>query len=170
MKTLRLVALVVVLALFIWAAPVFAQNESSAAMKAMPGWGVQAYASGTPWEELVALAFHFSPDGSFYEVSDEGFQLRIVVTFRAKEDIENHQIPVDASCGVSFILDGVWVQNIGNEHTVVELDFSKGLHTLELKNNCGGEPGNWMAMVVGKCLWGTNKQIDFVQAGWEEPQ
>lgn len=169
MKAMRFLALIMVATLF-QAVLGLAQDESSTAMTMVPGWGVQTYASGTPWHQLVAEAFHFSPDGSFYEVSDEGFQLKIAVTFHVKKAIEKHKIPIDASCGVSIVLDGVWIRNLGNEHTVVELDLSKGKHTLEMFNNCGGDPGNWMAIVVGKCLWGTNKYIDFVKAGLPEPE
>ncbi len=148
--------------------PSFAQDESSTAMAMLPGWGVQAYASNTPWQQL-AMAFHFSPDGSFYEVSDEGFQLRIVATFNAKRAIEKHRIRVDAACGVSIFLDHQFVRDLVNEHTVVELDFTPGMHTLEMRNNCGGENFNWMALVVGRCLWGTDKNIDFVMAGFPPP-
>lgn len=168
MKMMRFLALIMFTVL-ICATPGFAQDESGKAMK-LPGWGVQTYLSGTPWDQLVAEAFHFSPDGSFYEVSDEEFQLKIAVTFKVKKAIEKHQIPIDASCGVSIFLDGTPVRNLVNEHTVVELDFSAGMHTLEMINNCGGESSNWMAIVVGKCLWGTSKHIDFVKAGMPEAE
>jgi len=160
----------IVLAALIWAMPGLAQDESSEAMRMLPGWGVKAYVNGTDWNELVAWAFHFSPDGSFYEVSDEEFQLGIAVTFNAKRAIEKHRIPIDAACGVSVILDGKQVRQLVNEHTVVELDFSPGMHTLIMLNGCGGESSNWMAIVVGKCLWGTDKNIDFVRAGLPEPE
>jgi hypothetical protein len=151
---------------------VVAQNEDSTAITKMPGWGVQAYRK--PWQlgwtphdrdRPIAEAFHFSPDGSFYEVSDEGFQLAIAVTFDAKQEIKNHEIPVDASCVVDFVLDEKPVENIVNTHRIVELDFTKGEHTLMILNNCCREPECWMALVVGKCLWGTDKNIDFVKSG-----
>jgi hypothetical protein len=169
MRAARVIALIVS-AMLTLGLPVFAQNENGTALTMIPGWGVQAYASGTPWKELVAEAFHFSPDGSFYEVSDEGFRLKIAVTFLAKKAIEKHKIPIDASCGVGIVLDGTWIGGLGNEHTVIELDFTEGMHTLELRNNCGSDPGNWMALVVGKCLWGTDRRIDFLKAGKPEPQ
>lgn len=153
----------------------FAQNEDSTAITKMPGWGVQAYGTqrqlGWGWMPQdrpiapIAEAFHFSPDGSFYEVSDEGFQLAIAVTFDAKQEIKNHEIPVDASCIVDFVLDEKPVANIVNTHRIVGLDFTKGEHTLMIFNSCCSEPGCWMALVVGKCLWGTDKNIDFVKSG-----
>ncbi len=149
----------------------FAQNEDSTAITKMPGWGVQAYGTQeqSGWmpqqNRQVAEAFHFSPDGSFYEVSDEGFQLAIAVTFDAKQEIKNHEIPVDASCRVQFVLDEKPVANIVNTHRIVGLDFTKGEHTLMILNSCCSGSGCWMALVVGKCLWGTDKNIDFVKSG-----
>jgi hypothetical protein len=151
----------------------FAQNENSTAITKMPGWAVQAYGiqnrSGwppqSPQSRQVAEAFHFSPDGSFYEVSDEGFQLAIAVTFDAKQEIKDHKIPIDASCVVDIVLDNDNVANIVNSHRIVTLDFTKGEHTLMIFNSCCSGPQCWMALVVGKCLWGTDKNIDFVKSG-----
>lgn len=103
-------------------------------------------------------------------MSDEGFQLKLAATFHVKQAVQKHKIPIDASCSVDIVLDGTLVSYLSNEHTVVELDLSQGDHTLEMFNNCGFDPGNWMAIVVGKCLWGTNKYIDFVKAGLPEPE
>jgi len=64
MRTMRFLALIVVATLF-QSVLGLAQDESSTAMGMVPGGGVQAYGSGTPWDQLVAEAFHFSPDGSF---------------------------------------------------------------------------------------------------------
>ena len=169
MKTLRLVVLIM-LAVLIGAVSGYTQNENSVAMKMLPGWGVQTYVNGTPWRDLVAEAFHFSPDGSFYEVSDEEFALKIAVTFNVKQPVEKHKIPIDASCWVGIRVDGDHVRDLVNEHTVVEIDFSTGKHTLEMINGCGGESSNWMAIVVGKCLWGTDKNIDFVSTGRPDPE
>jgi hypothetical protein len=151
----------------------FAQNEDSTAITKMPGWGVQAYGAQRQlgWmpqsqqSRQVAEAFHFSPDGSFYEVSDEGFQLAIAVTFDAKQEIKDHKIPIDASCAVDFVLDEKIVAHIVNNHRIVTLDFTKGEHTLMIYNSCCSGPECWMALVVGKCLWGTDKNIDFVKSG-----
>jgi hypothetical protein len=132
----------------------------------IPGWGVQIYLNGEPWGNLVATAFHFSPDGSFYEGLDEGFQLKISTTFSVLSPITRHQIPIDASCGVTVFLDGVIVSQVANTHIFVELpELEVGQHHLEIINACGGESSNWMALVVGKCLWGTNyNNIKFVEA------
>jgi hypothetical protein len=168
MKSLTIMVLVVLVS----AVPSFTQNENSTAITNMPGWSVQTYGGGwVPWEELVAEAFHFSPDGSFYEAPDESFRLAIAVTFLAKKDIQGHKIPIDASCGVNIILDGFSVAGLSNDHQFIELDFTKGQHTLTIINSCCNEPNCWMAMVVGKCLSGTDKNIDFVKAGgfpWRE--
>ena len=87
-------------------------------------------------EGVIAEAFHFSPDGSFYNVQDEGTILRIAVTFKAKTAITKHKIPIDAMGVVQVFLDGVpldpWVND---QHRVVEYDFSPGTHTLVMINN-----------------------------------
>jgi hypothetical protein len=132
-----------------------------------PGWAVQIYYIGTPWEDLVAKAFHFSPDGSFYEAIDEGHQLKISTTFKVQTYIPaGHKIPIDAGCAVSVVLDGSPIPVIVNDHTLVELPaLSPGVHKLEIENVCGGEDWrNWASVVVGKCLWGTSNRISFVEA------
>ena len=159
------------LVLLLSAIPVFAQNENSAAIDKMPGWGVQSYTVAgmntlTPWEELVAEAFHFSPDGSFYENSGNGVQVKYVTTFYAKEDIFDHSIPID-TVGITYIqLDDQEPIPIQlNGHYEVNLDFTKGTHTLKITNAINPAPYLRMGIVVGKCLWGKDKTIDFVKAG-----
>jgi len=136
----------------------------------LPGWSVQLYHTGTPWNALVARAFHFSPDGSFYAGSDEGMQLKITVTIKVLSTIVGHRMPIDAGCGVSISVDGKVVKQLSNEHTNVDLNLATGVHTIEMVNMCGGEPGNWMSLVVGACLWGTEDRIKFVKAGVNEPR
>ena len=144
---------------------VWAQQPANERPANLPGWSVQLYYNGTPWSDLITQAFHFSPDGSFYESSDEEFQLKISTTIRAVTPISNHRIPIDAGCFVTVSLDGSIVRSLLNEHTFVEVDFPKGVHTLEIVNSCGdGASPNWMGIVVGACLWGTDNQIKFVKA------
>jgi hypothetical protein len=123
---------------------------------------------------LAAGAFHFSPDGSLYEVSDEGTILRIAVTVEVRRAITKHKIPIDGGGYVQVVLDGIpqifvvggyEVPFFVNEHRFVELDLSPGTHTLELVNYSGFDTENWTLMVVGRCLWGTEKDITFVKAG-----
>ncbi len=129
--------------------------------------------SNTPWQQL-AMAFHFSPDGSFYHVSDEGTILKIAVTVDVKDAVTKHKIPIDGGGYVqivvdgipqTFVVDGYEAPFFVNEHRIVELDFSPGRHTLELVNYSGPYSEQWTLMVVGKCLWGTDKNITFVKAG-----
>jgi hypothetical protein len=65
-------------------------------------------------------------------------------------------------------LDGNQYPLLCNEHKVVEVDLSPGGHTLVMTNNSYIENYNWAVMVVGKCLWGTDKNIQFVKAGLPE--
>jgi hypothetical protein len=167
MKMTRLVPLVL-LAVLAGASPGVAQISKSPMLTTFPGWGVQAWVDtfvGFP-EGVIAEAFHFSPDGSYYHVQDEGTILRIAVTFDAKVAISKHKIPVDAMGATIVYLDGVrtdpWVND---EHRVVELDFSPGRHTLVLMSNSYIANENVGLLVVGKCLWGTDKNITFVKAG-----
>jgi hypothetical protein len=158
----------ILLAVTFFATGGFAKNDSSSPLTKMPGWGVIAFGTQlNGWRpfDLVAEAYHFSPDGSFYEVSDEGFQLAIAVKFNAKEPIKGHKIPIDASCNVTVFVDGIKVENLTNTHKILSLDFTKGEHTLMIENSCCSQPACWMALVIGKCLWGTDKNIDFVKTG-----
>lgn len=133
---------------------------------ASPGWGVQITPGFEPFVNSVATAFHFSPDGSFYEGTDEEFKLKIATTFNVLTPVSGHKIPIDAGCGVNVFLDEVQIEDLVNEHTIVTLpDLATGKHHLVIVNGCGGEPSNWMALVVGKCLWGTDpRNIKFVAA------
>ena len=172
MRTTRLVALGV-LAVLTWATPGLAQISKSPLMTTFPGWGVQAweqYGWLQDWSELAAEAFHFSPDGSFYDVLDEDTVLKIAVTFDVKQAITKHKIPIDAGGCVVITLDGTQFPLICGEHKVVEVDLSSGRHTLVMTNSSGNESENWAVMVVGKCLWGTDKNIAFVKAGLPDPQ
>jgi hypothetical protein len=120
-------------------------------------------------QDVIAEAFHFSPDGSFYNVQDEGTILRIAVTFRARKAITKHKIPIDAVAVVQVILDGVPIDPwVAMEHRVVELDFSPGTHTLVMINNSYTRNEDIALMVVGRCLWGTDRNIEFVKAGLPE--
>ena len=170
MRTTRLAALSV-LAVLAWASPGLAQIEKSPLFTMYPGWGVQAWVDefvGYP-NGVIAEAFHFSPDGSFYTVLDEGTILRIAVTVNVKKAITKHRIPIDGMGVVQVILDGVPIEPwVNDEHRVVELDFSPGRHTLVLINNSYVENHNVAVMVVGKCLWGTDKDIAFEKAGLPE--
>jgi hypothetical protein len=172
MRTTRLVALGV-LAVLTWATPGPAQISKSPLMTTFPGWGVQAWADelvGYP-RGVIAEAFHFSPDGSFYFVLDEGTIMKIAVTIDVKQAITKHKIPIDAIGVVQVILDGVPIDPwVNDEHRVVELDLSPGKHTLVMINNSYIDVVNVGLMVVGKCLWGTDKNIAFVKAGLPDPQ
>ncbi len=182
LKTTRLVTLGI-LAILIWAMPGSAQLQKTPLMQTFPGWGVQAWVDelvGYP-KDVVAEAFHFSPDGSFYEVQDEATIMKIAVTFDAKRAIQKHKIPIDAGGTVQVILDGIPQEFLhqdghvypflSNSHSIIELDFSSGRHTLELINNsCTDRSECWGILVVGKCLWGTEKDITFVQSGLPDPQ
>jgi hypothetical protein len=95
MRTTRLVALGV-LAVLTWATPGLAQVSKIPPVTTFPGWGVQTWEDvgwSHDWSELVAEAFHFSPDGSFYEVLDEDIVLKIAVTFDVKRAITKAQDP-----------------------------------------------------------------------------
>ena len=171
MKTTRLAALSALAALLLTSAG-SAQAQGRPVPAKFPGWGVQAW-----WDDLVgypkdviAEAFHFSPDGSYYHVQDEGTILRIAVTFHARKAIRRHKIPIDGTGVVQVILDGVPIDPwVNEEHRVVELDFSPGRHTLVLINNSYTANENAALMVVGKCIWGTDRRITFVKAGLPDP-
>ena len=171
MRRTKLVALGV-LAVLAWATPGPAQSKTSPLLPTVfPGWGVQAWMDtfvGYP-QDVIAEAFHFSPDGSFYTVQDEGTILKIAVTFKARKAITKHKIPIDGMGVVQVFLDGVPIDPwVNDEHRVVEFDFSPGRHTLVMINNSYIDNANVGLMVVGKCLWGTDKDIEFVKAGLPE--
>jgi hypothetical protein len=125
----------------------------------LPGWGVRGSFGnfiGT------STAFHFSPDGSFYEILDEGFSLRVGVKIKALTSITGAKIPIDAFCGVQVYVDGNQVANFVNQHRDVLVNFTPGDHNILIFNNCGSNSTNWMGIAIGKCLWGTNNAIKFV--------
>ena len=139
------------LTVLIGTSPGLTQIQKSPLLRTFPGWGVQTWSDdGTPWTDLAAEAFHFSPDGSFYEVSDEGTILRIAVTVQVKQAVTKHKIPIDGGGFVQVVVDGIpqifvvggyEVPFFVNEHRVVELDLSPGKHTVEMVNYSGFNTG-----------------------------
>jgi hypothetical protein len=167
MKT-RMLLLLGVFGLLLCTMPAPAQISKSPVLQTFAGWGVQAWHEfgAPPWDQLVAEAFHFSPDGSFYELQDEGTIIKIAVTFDVKQAIQKHKIPIDSGGVVHITLDGIELPYLVNQHAVVEVDLSAGRHTLVMTNSsCADRFECWGTLVVGKCLWGTDKDISFVQSG-----
>jgi hypothetical protein len=92
-----------------------------------------------------------------------GFTLKIGVQIKTKENISGASIPIDAFCNAKVYIDGVLIDNFGNQHKDVLVDFTPGVHNILIVSSCCPSPPCWMGLAVGKCLWGANKAIKFVQ-------
>jgi hypothetical protein len=138
--------------------------------KELPGWGIQFFHLYQSLDDVVSEPVHCSPDGSFYEIADEGFHFRIGVTINVTKQVLNHVIPMDASCDATLYVDGEFIEFFLNSHNLIELDFEPGVHTIEFYSSCPDDsPMHWLGLSIGKCLWGTDKRIKFVRASARVP-
>ena len=137
-----------------------------------PGWGAQAWSQEAMpnlpydpayWTGFVAEAFQYAPKGSFLEVSEEYVAMKFTATIRARDNIVNHQIPIDSAAFTRVFLDGQMVfETPMNSHSIVTLSFSRGIHVVDVIVEGGV---NWTLVSIGDCLWGTDPRIIFLEAG-----
>jgi len=126
--------------------------------KPLPNWRAKGWWS-PDWENFKSEAFMFAPNGSFFECTEEDQHQLYSVVVDVVADAFGHIIPIDIDGSVDLFLDGNHLYHEENIHFDAILDLTSGRHKIELSVH---EWDDRASIGIGKCLWGTDPNISFV--------